>query len=156
MKDLISNILASSKKHFGLKEDATDVELHEAILASENKDIIVVKMASDIAEIVKAESAKQVVALEAETNSLLDAMANRVEALEAKLAEATKPENSNELASEFEKIGNQIEALKTEFGNEINTLKAADKSVVPGDGSTIQTHVNGKKELPVIPWGSIK
>lgn len=152
--DTIQNILNLAKTFFGLNEEATNAELHEAMLAASpsKKDDAIIDMASEIASLVKSETEKQVseftAKLESDYKSIIETMESKVSDLESKLAE-TKPEATEDFTTKFNEINSAIENLKTEFGTQLNEIKSAPKTAaVPGDGTIISKHETKVEPLP--------
>lgn len=157
MDTLEQKLIADAKVFFGLPEDSTNAELHEAILAASpaKKDDAIIDMATEIASLVKSETEKQVseftAKLESDYKSIIETMENKVSELEFKLSETKPaPDNSEDLNTKLNEISSSIENLKTEFGSQLNEIKAKPSgAAVPGDGVVISKHE--AKEVPLPP-----
>lgn len=163
MTELEVIISADLKKYFGLSEDATNVELSEAIqIATANKkDDVVIEMTSQIAELVKMETDKQVTEftakLEADYKTIIETMESKVSALELKLSEVKPESNAVDFDTKFNELNASIENLKTEFGNQLNEVKAkAAGTAIPGDGLILSKHEAKDLPLPSKGFNTIK
>lgn len=155
MDTLVLKLISDAKAFFGLNEEATTAELHEAILAASpaQKDDAIIDMATEIASLVKSETEKQVseftAKLETDYKSIIETMEAKVSALETKLAENKTAEIPEDLTAKFAEINASIEGLKTEFGTQLNEVKARkDAAPVPGDGTIITKHETKETPLP--------
>jgi Fe2+ transport system protein B len=163
MTELEVIISADLKKYFGLSEDATNVELSEAIqIATANKkDDVVIEMTSQIAELVKMETDKQVTEftakLESDYKTIIETMESKVSALELKLSEVKPETNTVDFDTKFNELNASIENLKTEFGNQLNAIKATTKTEsVAGDGVVLRKHEGSDVPLPSKGFNTIK
>jgi hypothetical protein len=134
MSELLNNILASAKEHFGLNPEATDAELHEAILSAkkEDKENIALEMAAQISELVKSDFDAKLESyttdLENATNEIIAGQKKLIEELSAKVTalENKTPETS----------AAAVEDLRKEFGEKLNLIqvKISEKHIA-GDGT---------------------
>lgn len=153
--ELLNNILGKIKTYFLLPEDATateaDQKLTEAI--ETKKPELVTGFASQIAELVQAESAKQVkefaAQLKAESEELVSGFQSKITEFETKLSEIKSADKSTEIES----LKNDIANLKGEFGNQLNELKTGKEAQVQGDGNIVEVHTEVKKAPPVKIFG---
>ncbi len=158
MKELESIITADLKKYFGLSENATDVELSEAIQnsTSNKRDDVAIEMVSQIAELVKMETDKQVTEftskLEADYKSIVETLQSKVEELNTKIDSIKDGEESTEVFD----FDSKIEALKIEFGKQLNEIKAGKNPTTEGSAKVIETHKRNGSPVGELSWGAIK
>lgn len=155
MDTLVLKLISDAKAFFGLNEEATTAELHEAILAASpaKKDDAIIDMATEIASLVKSELEKQVALIDAQIEAdcklAMDEIRAKYSALETKLAENKTAEIPEDLTAKFAEINEKIEGLKTEFGTQLNEVKAKkDAAPVLGDGTIITKHETKETPLP--------
>lgn len=157
MNELMENILNDLKALFGLSEEATTVEIHQAVLAAKQstKDDSILELAKSVSEFAKAEIDLKVANYTEELKAAVDVIVNKqdedfallnskVSELETKLSEI-KPDASLE----------EIEKIKTEFGDQLNEIKAtiSGGKAPGGDGVTIaKASLKGEPLPKEVDW----
>lgn len=144
--ETIANILKSVKGFFLLPEDATEAEVHQKLVDAEGevKANLVLEMATQIADLVQSETTKQVedftAKLQTEVDGIIGEFRTQIAGFEKQLSEKSE-------GVTIEQVDSKIDALKTEIGNEINTIKLS-KGIASanGDPKIVQTHEPTKKQ----------
>lgn len=155
LSELASKILQKAKTVFLLPEDATEAELHQAITESSEdlKTDLVMGFASQLSELVQAETDKQVAEftakLKEESAEVISILETKLSDLETKLSEIKIPD--------VEATDKKIADLRTEFANELNKIKAVDyKASLAGDGTVISKHESNGSPLPTKAFNIIR
>ncbi len=149
LKEKISTAL---KSFLGIPTEATDVEVHEKLTtASEDmRADLIVNFTNEVSTLFKSELDAAVKAtsdkIEADYKSVIEQTSAQV----ADLQKAIEEVKANSLTKEA------VENLKTEFGNELNTIKETKAQIAPGDGKIIEKHQAIEKQKPGLAnWGQI-
>lgn len=149
LKEKINTVL---KSFLGIPTEATDVEVHEKLTAA-SEDMradIIMNFTNEVATLFKSELDAAVKAtsdkIEADYKSVIEQTSAQV----ADLQKAIEEVKANSLTKEA------VENLKTEFGNELNTIKETKAQIVTGDGKIIEKHQAIEKQKPGLAnWGQI-
>lgn len=138
--DLIQNIISGVKQYLGISADATNTEVHQKLseVAESQNPQVLNQLAENLAGMVETKATelydKFAADLQTKTNEALALVDEQMKKYSEKI-EALESVNLEE------KIDARIASIRTEFGQELNTIKGIKaEAKTDGDTPDIKTH----------------